>query len=141
MKNLIQTLKSRKAQEINGIKFRTLNSETTGGSTEAEIEVIDNNFTETDDPDEKPKKVKGNAKVKIWGPDPKNPKKNDFTVMVDKIREHDKMFVKLIARKVLKPTIDCLLKGEGTANLLKTPHEKTIRRSSLKSSISVTCVI
>ena len=37
----------------------------TGGSTEAEIEVIDNNFTETDDPDEKPTKVKGNAKVKI----------------------------------------------------------------------------
>ena len=65
MKNLIQTLKSRKAQEINGIKCRTLNSETTGGSTEAEIEVIDNNFTETDDSDEKPTKVKGNAKVKI----------------------------------------------------------------------------
>ena len=54
--------------------------------------------------------------------------------MVDKIREHDKMFVKFITRKVLKPTIDCLLKGEGTANLLKTPPEKTIRRSSVKSS-------
>ena len=81
-------------------------------------------FTETDDPDEKPKKVKGNAKVKIWSLNPKNPKKKECTVMVDKIREHNKMFVKIIAQKVVKPTIDSLLKGEGTANLLKTPHEK-----------------
>ena len=131
MNHLTNTLKSRKVQEINGIKFRTLNCESVGGVTEIEIEVIDNLFTETDDPEEKPKKVKGNAKVKIWSPNAKNPKKKDCTIMVDKIREHDKKFVKLIARKVVKPTIDSLLKGDGTSNLLKTPHEKTIGKTSL----------
>ena len=42
------------------------------------------------------------------------------------------MFVKRIAQKVVKPTIDTLLKGEGTANLLKTPHEKNNRQGCCK---------
>ena len=131
MNALIKTLKSRKVQEINGVKFRTLNSESLGAATELEVEVIDNDFTETDDPEEKPQKVKGNAKVKIWCLNPKTPKKKDCTVMVDKHREHDRKFVRIIAQKVIKPTIDSLLKGEGTANLLKTPHEKTIGKAEV----------
>ena len=126
MNPLIKTLKIRKVQEINGVKFRTLNSEYVGGATEIEMEVIDNMYTETSDPEEKTQKVKSNAKIKIWALNPKNPKKKECTVMVDKIKDHNKLFVKIIAQKVVKPTIDSLLKGEGTANLLKTPHEKTI---------------
>ena len=124
MNSLIKTLKNRKVQEINGIKFRTLNTENVGGATEIEVEVIDNTFTETNDPEEKLQKVKGNAKVKICALNPKTPKKKDCTVMVDKIKNHNKMFVKIISQKVVKPTIDSLLKGEGTVNLLKTPHKK-----------------
>ena len=129
MNSLTNTLKSRKVQEINGIKFRSLNSQFVGGTTEIEIEVVDNMFTETDDPEEKPQKVKGMAKVKIWSPNSKNPKKKDCTIMVDKVWEHDKKIFKLIAQKVVKPTIDSLLKGKGTSNLLKTPHEKTIGKT------------
>ena len=81
----------------------------------------------------KVQKVKGNAKVKIWGPNPKVPKKKDYTVMVDKLGDHHRMFVKIIAQKVVKPTLDSLLKGEGTGNLLKTPHDKTIGRPVLNS--------
>ena len=64
MNHLTNTLKSRKVQEINGIKFRTLNCESVGGVTEIEIEVIDNLFTETDDPEKKPNKSKAMPKLK-----------------------------------------------------------------------------
>ena len=118
-------LKRRKIQMIEDVKFRTLSHEIRSGAIEIELEIIDTKFKDPDKPFEKPKKIKGMAKIKIWAPNPKNPKKKEFTVMVEKHSEHDKKFVKILALKVVKPILDSFLTGEGPVKLLNTTFDNT----------------
>ena len=98
--------------ELNGIKFKVLDTRTNGAGLDVEVELMEN-------------KNRGIAVLKIYGPNTK--KKNVLTVT--KRKGSDAKYLIILAEQVIKPLINKFLEGEETAGLLKT--------NAIKQSVSV----
>ena len=72
--------------------------------------------------------LKGLARMNIWGPSQtgKGKKKNKCTIMTKRYPGYGKEFPKMVSVKIIKPLLDCFLKGENWDNLFKTevPNKK-----------------
>ena len=59
--------------------------------------------------------LKGLARINIWGPKQsgKGKHKNKCTIMTKRYPGYGKEFPKMVSGKIIKPLLDCFLKGEG----------------------------
>ena len=64
-------------------------------------------------------RVKGLARVKVWGPSKSSNAKNKCTIIVSKYPHADSTYVTVLSRKVIKPLLDAYLKGVGWMYQLK----------------------
>ena len=63
-------------------------------------------------------RVKGLARVKVWGPSKSSNAKNNCTIIVSKYPHADSTYVTVLSRKVIKPLLDAYLKGEGWKTMI-----------------------
>ena len=100
--------------DIDGIKFRVLDTRKNGVALDIEIEMI-------------AKGDKGIALVKLYGPYERKAKK-DNVVMITKSKQSDSKFVTILAEQIIKPLITGFLDGETTV---------MVKVKDLKKSVSI----
>ena len=71
-------------------------------------------------------RIKGLARIKIWGPSKSSKGKNKCTIILTKYPHSDGKYVTMLSRKVVKPLLDLYLKGEGWKSIM-TKINKTNR--------------
>ena len=97
-------------KEKNGIKFRVLDSKKIGGATQVTIEISD-------------KEGRGNAIADFWGPN----KKKECTILLKKSKEHEERFVKLAAKEIIQPLLDCYISGRENTHIKNSHcHQKQV---------------
>ena len=101
------TLKKSIEKEINETKFKVLDHKLHGGATQVTIEMSD-------------KEGRGNAIADFWGPN----KKKECTIMIKKSKEHEERFVKILAKNIIQPLLDCFITGKGFGTIFKVAKEK-----------------
>ena len=94
-------------REIDETKFRVLDHKIHGIATQVTIEISD-------------KEGRGNAFVDFWGPN----KKKECTILIKKSREHQERFVKIVAKSIIQPLLDCFISGRSYEVIFKGPKEK-----------------
>ena len=80
--------------EIGKIKFKVLDSKKIGASNQVTVEVADS-------------EGRGISIVDFWGPN----KRKECTIMIKKTRDHEERFVKILAKQIIQPMLDCLISG------------------------------
>ena len=60
-------------------------------------------------------RMKGLAKVQIWGP---STKKNSCTIIISKYHKSDPTFATKLSRKIIKPLLESYLKGNGWKDII-----------------------
>ena len=103
------TLKKGIENEANGKKFKILDQRKTGGATQITIEISDN-------------EGRGNAIIDFWGPN----KKKECTVLIKKSKEHGERFVKIAAKDIVKPLLDCFIAGRDSKSIFN--NKETLKR-------------
>ena len=98
-----QILKKGTEKEINSVKFIVLDVKLVGGATQTVIQMID-------------KDGRGNAIADLWGPN----KRKECTILLKKSKEYDERFVKVLAKQIIQPFLDCIISGKSLDTLLKT---------------------
>ena len=104
-------LKKGSDNEIGNIKFKVLDSKKIGGSTQITVEVADN-------------EGRGISIVDFWGPN----KRKECTVMIKKTKDHEERYVKILAKQIIQPILDCLISGRGLEKLFKEQKKNTSER-------------
>ena len=64
-------------------------------------------------------KMKGLAKIKIWGPSKSATKKNQCTIIISRYPNADPMFSTELSRKIVRPLIESYLKGQGWKDIIQ----------------------
>ena len=96
VENLKILFKKGTQKQMRDLSFRVLDSRKTKSCVEADIEIL-----KLGD--------RGNATLKIYGPNGKN----ECTLMVTKCKKQDVLFVKILATEIVKPLVDSFVTGEG----------------------------
>ena len=107
-------LKKGSDNEIGTIKFKVLDSKKIGGPTQITVEVADN-------------EGRGISIVDFWGPN----KRKECTVMIKKTKDHEERYVKILAKQIIQPILDCLISGRGLEKLFKE-QKKNVNIVSLQ---------
>ena len=100
-------------KEVNKIKITVLDVRKNGGSDDVEIELIDN-------------VSRGKGIIKLMGPN----SNNEYVIMVNKSKQSEHKYVKLLAEKVVKPLIKDFI--AENIDLEVTEDEKVEKDDGLK---------
>ena len=87
-------------KDIGGVKFKVLDKKIVGGATQAIIEIND-------------KEGRENAVTDFWGPN----KTKGCTILIKKSKDHEERFVKILAKSIIQPLLDCFISGRGYDSL------------------------
>ena len=87
IENFKESMKKGIQRDINGIKFKVLDTRTQGTGLEIDVEMEDNGS-------------RGIAVLKLYGP---SSKKKESVVMVSKDKDSESKYVTILAQKIIKP--------------------------------------
>ena len=94
---LVELMKKGVQSEVEGNKFKVLDTRSKGNGLEIDVETSD-------------KGVRGVAVLKLYGPN----KEKDYTVMVNKRKNSEHKYVILLAEKIVKPLMKKYLSIDGS---------------------------
>ena len=103
-------MKKANKRELADIAFRVLDTRKINSGVEIEVEIVKKN-------------EKGIAILKLYGP---NAKKG-CTILINKAKNNDEIFVKILADEIIKPLIDNFISGAGWAKLMKIGKKSAVK--------------
>ena len=102
LEGLKETMQKGVKSNINGIDFKVLDARKKGVEIEIEIEMNEKN-------------KKGVALLKLYGPN----KRKEYAITVSRCKGSEAIFVVILNKKIVKPLMVDILKGETTPKLLE----------------------
>ena len=117
--------KTVKVQQIDDIKIRVIKVSKQGEARMTDIEITDIEGT-------------GEVHMHTWGP---NKRTRKITIGITKSSKGERKHVDIVAKKVVKPLLDRLLKGETTKTLLKTFFVNIVKQEAWIDSNQYSCPI
>ena len=106
-------------KEVNNkMKFKILDSRKVGGSTQVTVEISEN-------------ENRGIGIVDFWGPN----KKKECTVLVKKSKEYEDKYVKIVAKEIIQPLLDCFISGRVSESIFISHSSK----ASLTNELCEVC--
>ena len=94
-------------KDIIGTKFKILDTRMLGGATQNIVEMYDND-------------ERGIEIADFWRPN----KNKVCTVLIKKPKEHDEKFVSILAKRIIQPTLDCIISGRSLDTLINVTSKK-----------------
>ena len=110
-------------KEINNIKFKVLDNRVIGGATQVTVEMTD-------------KEGRGNGIIDFWGPN----KRKECTVLIKKSKEHDERFVKILAKQIIQPMLNCFISGKNISSLFTSDPSKTSAKETKRKKKCNLCI-